>query len=152
MAATAKRFSGALAKRQPTATPVESSPGGSASRVLAVAKPQFTYRATVIRVTDADTMVLRVDAGFRVFVEAPFRLLGVNGPEKYTVNGKLAKAWTEAWCARHPELVVTTEKDPEKYGRWLGTVVGSADGEVLNQALVASGNAVAWDGKGPRPT
>ena len=114
-------------------------------------QPQFTYRATVIRVIDGDGLVLRVDAGFRVFVEAPFRLLGLNAPEKYTVTGKLAKAWTEAWCLAHPDLVVTTEKDPEKYGRWLGTVVSADDGEVLNVALVAAGHAFPWDGKGRRP-
>jgi micrococcal nuclease len=114
-------------------------------------QPQFTYRASVIRVIDGDGLELAVDVGFRVFVKAPFRLLGVNAPEKYTPTGKLAKAWTEGWCAAHPDLVVTTEKDPEKYGRWLGTVVGSSDGEVLNVALVAAGHALVWDGKGRRP-
>lgn len=115
------------------------------------AKPTFTYRAQLVRLVDADTAIFTVFVGFRFTAEIPVRLLGLNAPEKNTAPGKDAMAWTQEWFARHPTILLTTEKDPEKYGRWLGTVVSVDDGEVLNEALVAAGQALAWDGKGRMP-
>lgn len=114
-------------------------------------KPSYTYRATVLDVLDGDTMRVRFDAGFRVFVEAPLRLLGLNTPERRSTAGVEAATFVRVWFERNQELLVTTEKDPEKYGRWLGTVVSAGTGEVLNETLIANGLAVAWDGTGSRP-
>lgn len=114
-------------------------------------KPTYTYRAVLLAVTDGDTLRLRIDVGFRVWVETPVRLLGLNAPEHNTPAGKSATAWVIDWMAQHPDLVVTTLADPEKYGRWLATVTDESDGTDLNAALIASGHALAWDGKGPRP-
>ena len=111
--------------------------------------PTYTYRAQLGRVTDGDTCWLVVDVGFRMTATVPIRLVGINSPEMSTAAGVDAKAWAAAWFARHPNLIVETAKDPEKFGRWLGVI--SADNEVLNDALVASGHAVRWSGVGKRP-
>lgn len=111
--------------------------------------PTYAYSATVLRVVDGDGVEARVDVGFRMWAEMPMRLFGVNAPEKNTDAGKAAKAFTMAWCEAHPQVVVVTQKSPEKYGRWLATI---SDGQsVLNEALIAAGHALPWDGKGPRP-
>lgn len=114
--------------------------------------PAYTYRATLVRLVDADSAIFAVDVGFRFRAEVPVRLLGLNAPERYTAAGKVATAWVSAWFERHPEIILSTEKDPEKYGRWLGTVVGADDGEVLNAELIGAGHALAWDGTGRMPT
>jgi micrococcal nuclease len=111
--------------------------------------PTYVYSATVLRVVDGDGVDVRVDVGFRMWAEMPMRLLGLNAPEKNSAAGKAAKAFTEAWCEAHPQVVVVTERNPEKYGRWLATI---SDGDaVLNDALLTAGHALPWDGRGPRP-
>lgn len=114
-------------------------------------KPSYSYRAEVLKVTDGDTLVVRFDAGFRVWVEAPVRLNGLNAPERYTAAGKETAAWVFGWLRDHPDIVVTTEKDPEKYGRWLGTITAVDDGSTLNEAMIADGRALPYSGRGPMP-
>lgn len=113
-------------------------------------EPTFTYRSVVVRPVDGDTCVLQIDVGFRFYATMPVRLLGLNAPEHNTPAGAAASEWTAAWLAAHHNVVVTTEANPEKYGRWLGTIVGE-DGSVLNDELIKAGHALPWDGKGPRP-
>jgi endonuclease YncB( thermonuclease family) len=116
------------------------------------AEPAYTYRAELVELTDSDTMVLRIDAGFRIFVETPVRLFGIDAPEKRTVEGKAAATAAQQWLEANPELVVQTMKAPEKFGRWLGVVRSAATNEALNDLLVAQGHAKPYDGRGPRPT
>lgn len=102
--------------------------------------PDYTYRAKLVRVIDGDTVILCIDMGLRITTTAPVRLLGINCPEMRDQAGKDARAWTVTWFDSHPEFLVTTARDPEKYGRWLGVLVGP-DGLSLNDALVAAGHA-----------
>lgn len=111
--------------------------------------PSYTYTATLDRVIDGDTVVLNIDLGFRLTAKLPIRLLGLNCPEHGTPGGNVATAYTLAWFAGRT-LTVTTQKNPEKYGRWLG-IISAAGGSTLNADLIASHNALAWDGKGGRP-
>lgn len=112
----------------------------------------YEYQCALVRVTDGDTMVVTIDLGFRLSATMPIRLYGLNCPEKATPEGKLVKEWVTHWFAEHPTLSITTLKDPEKYGRWLGTISSVPDGASLNRALLDSNMAKPWDGKGPRPT
>ncbi|MFI0967102.1 thermonuclease family protein [Streptomyces sp. NPDC021080] len=111
----------------------------------------FIYQATVLRVVDGDTLDLQLDLGFGVFTCQRVRLLGVNAAEHGTELGDKATAFVKAWVAEHgPTFTVRTQKDKrEKYGRYLATVLSSA--EDLGQALIDAGLAVAYDGTGPRP-
>lgn len=111
----------------------------------------YTYACSLVRVTDGDTMVLTVDLGFRLTATMPVRLLGLNCPEKNTTRGKEVKAWVQQWFSDHADVIVTTEKDPEKYGRWLGTVAPVGSQRTLNAELLDGGMAKPWDGKGARP-
>lgn len=114
--------------------------------------PAYTYRAELLHIVDADTLALRVDVGFRMWAEIPVRLVGLNAPEHNTLAGQDATAFVRDWFTRHgATMMLATQKSPEKYGRWLGTVT-SDDGASLNDDLVASKHAFVWDGQGPRPT
>jgi endonuclease YncB( thermonuclease family) len=127
----------------------------------------FTYPATVTEVVDGDTMKLtahaRASVGLDVVagadVSVDVRLLGCNAPEKSTPEGRKARAWVEEWvrgvAGGGTDVTLTTYKtrsgtvSREKYGRLLGLV--SVPGHDLVTELIASGNAVAWDGRGARP-
>lgn len=107
----------------------------------------YTYRATVLRVIDADTFVTRVDLGFRVSIELPLRLAGVDSPEMSTPEGRQARAFLAAYLAPLPFPVVTRTKKPlssslDNFGRYLADVfIGNLD---LAAYLVANGQAKAW--------
>lgn len=125
-------------------------PSGTAGHAGSAPKPTYTYRAVITHQVDGDTVGATLDLGLRLSAEVPVRLYGINCPEHDTPAGKAAAAFTADWCARHSDIVIVTQKNPEKYGRWLGTLV-AADGENLNDELVAAGHALAYDGHGPKP-
>jgi micrococcal nuclease len=114
------------------------------------AVPDYTYKATVDRWVDGDTVWLTVDLGFRFTMNSDFRLYGINTPEHNQPGFHEATAFAEAHAPAGSPVVIRSYKDPDKYGRWIvqifvgGTVlVGQTD---LNDALVASGLAVPYFG------
>lgn len=111
----------------------------------------YTYRATVVRVVDGDTVDLLLDLGFAILFKHSCRLNGINAPEHGTPAGDAAKARLTTLLPDGTPLIVATVKDKlEKFGRILGTLT-MADGTVVNTLLVKEGHAFAWDGKGARP-
>lgn len=104
-------------------------------------KPAYRYRAQLIRVIDGDTVVLDIDVGFRLRGTMPVRLAGINTPELSEPAGKDARLWVIGWFAGHAWVTVETEKDPEKYGRWLGRVYRDGDEQSLNDHLITAGLA-----------
>jgi micrococcal nuclease len=105
--------------------------------------PAFRYAAQFIRAVDGDTIIVNIDLGFRLHLETPLRLLGVNSPEKNTAAGKAAMAWTAAWCRDTGPLTLESAKPGDygdKYGRYLATVYG-ANGRCLNKEIVTVGHA-----------
>lgn len=114
----------------------------------------YQYRAVVVRVVDGDTVRLAADLGFRVTVTESFRLAGINTPERGEPGWGEATGFLRELLAEGREVVIRSEKavGKDKYGRWLAHVY-LLDGveQSVNEALVASGHAVAWDGRGARP-
>ena len=101
----------------------------------------YTYNATVLRVIDGDTVVIRVDVGFRMFAEMSMRLAFINAPEINTEAGKRAKSVLEQFLINLP-VVVKTYKPIDKYGRYLGTIY-TGDTNV-NQWMVENDYAVEY--------
>ena len=104
-----------------------------------------TFEAKLERTIDGDTVVLRIDLGFRMTATLPIRLLGIDCPERGTLAGSMASEFTRKWFFDHPRVKVETHKDPEKFGRWLGRVMGT-DGDDLAEGLFMAGHAVHYDG------
>ena len=111
---------------------------------------EFTWRAYCVRVIDGDTLDLMLDKGFRDMSVERIRLAGINCPERHTTTreaGDAAKAYTEAWIAQAGleqwPLVVTTYKT-DSFDRYVAVVVRTGDPVSLNDALLASGNAVPF--------
>ena len=111
----------------------------------------FEYKATILKIVDADTVDLEIDLGFTVSTKQRVRLLGLNAPERFTLEGKAAVAWLNTVIPAGTEVIVKSEKPGggDKYGRYLATIYNALGS--VNDALIASGHAVAWDGNGAKP-
>lgn len=111
----------------------------------------YQYDARIVRVIDADSIVVDLDQGFDIWQhDLHVRLAGIDAPERWTLPGKAARDFVEALLPPGTPVVISSEVyDPtDKYGRCLGNVI-LGDERVLNDLLIVEGLAVAYDG-GPR--
>lgn len=109
--------------------------------------PAYRYKATVVRVIDGDTAALRVDCGFRVWLEDSFRFYGINAPELIGDSheaGLAAKQYLESLLPAGTEIIVETFKPKDKYGRWLGILYVGDDPQSINDKMVEAGQAVPY--------
>lgn len=115
------------------------------------AAPTHIYDAKVLSVHDGDTCTVSVDCGFRVTYTTPIRLNGINAPELNTPTGPTSREHLITLINNQP-IVLHTYKDPtDKYGRWLADVL-TIGGVNLCEQMVTDGFAVAWNGRGPKPS
>jgi len=103
----------------------------------------YTYKATVKRVVDGDTIVVDIDLGFHITIkDHPLRMARVNAPEK---KGATLDAGTKSMNAlkerlEGKEVIVRTYKTGEdKYGRLLADVF--LGDECINDWLLKEGYA-----------
>lgn len=118
--------------------------------------PLYSYRGQldpVGGVHDGDTVWILCDLGFYISLRIKVRLARSNAPELSTPAGLVARQFVVDWFASHPIVALDTKPYPgDRYGRWLGEIVATdPSGANLINDLIASGNAVPWDGKGPKP-
>lgn len=110
----------------------------------------YTYRATVLRIYDADTLTVSADLGFRLTVQLSVRLAGINARELRDPGGREARAHLASLCPIG-SVVTLHSLAVDKYGgRTLGRLLLD-DGTDVAERMVASGYAARWDGQGPRP-
>lgn len=108
----------------------------------------WTYRASLIRVSDGDTVRLLVDLGFLVRAQVDVRLLNVWAPEMNQPGGQEARNFTEIWFGAQwvlnkvwPVMVttqVTTATEPTQrvsFTRYIGEIWPIGGGESLNERL-----------------
>ena len=106
----------------------------------------YEYKAYVERVVDGDTVDLTIDLGFHTYVVKRVRLSRINAPERFTEEGKLAKAFVENALAVGMEVVVQTQLDSkDKYGRVLGEIFIDKHFS-LNEMMFMNGLAVPYNG------
>lgn len=116
--------------------------------------PAYTYAADVLRVIDGDTLEVRVDLGFRVYVVERIRLRGVDAPERNTSAGRVAVAGMSLILDRlsdgrqYPRVVLVTHRGTRggaerSFDRYVADVfIGGVD---LAAELVDAGHAVRAD-------
>lgn len=105
----------------------------------------YEYAATLIRVVDADTFDMNIDLGFYTHVYDRVRLFGVNAPERFTPEGRIATAFVKSWFSLNPIFVLRTHKGDltDKYGRWVAEVV-TREGISLSAAMIEEGLGVPF--------
>jgi endonuclease YncB( thermonuclease family) len=124
-----------------------------------VVRDTYVRSVDVVRVLDGDTFICDVQLGFYVSARMSCRLAGINTPERVEPGWAEAKAALAEILGRGKVTVESVRAD--KYaGRFTAEVVvtGPPDADHIAQAwhvngwLVEQGYAVAWAGKGPRPS
>lgn len=107
----------------------------------------YVRNAVVLKITDGDTVDLRVDLGCDIKIDMKVRLYGINAPELSTTAGKLAKQFLAALLPLGMRITVQTIKDTkEKYGRYLGILYLEGDIQSINDKLIVNGYALPYDG------
>lgn len=110
------------------------------------------FPATLIKVTDGDTIQVNLHLGFGVALEKEkIRMYGINTPESRTSNpaekvaGLAAKArLQEMLASKDLEICVDRKKPRGKFGRVIGIVF--AEGKNVNDRLIAEGHAIPYFG------
>ncbi len=125
----------------------------------------FTYRATILKIIDGDTLDIALALAPGFTRDLRLRLRGLDCPELETAAGRAAKAFVEKLLSPGDEVIVCTTK-PDKYDRYLADVfIGkpaatgthpqlaanrsplTAEGSVfLNNELLRTGHAIRYDG------
>ncbi|MBK8871706.1 MAG: thermonuclease family protein [Elusimicrobia bacterium] len=131
---------------------VVSTPGGKPSKKLK--RPEggpFIYRAEVLKVSDGDSVTVRLDLGFQVLKDQRIRLAGVDTPPLKEDGGQEALEYVQTQMAKAKIVTIRTIK-VDIYGRYVGHVFYSfnenddwekvfAKGFWLNQELLDRGLA-----------
>lgn len=106
--------------------------------------------ATVVRVVDGDTLIVRAHIWIGQEVETNVRLAGVDAPE---MHGRCDEEKTRARDARNfteritsAGAVLLTDIRPDKYGGRVDAKVHTAEGADVAAALIRAGLARAYDG------
>ena len=113
-------------------------------------KPQYTYKASVVKVVDGDTLDVVIDLGFFVSVKQRVRLDGINTPETRTKNlrekelGLKAKQLVKDKVEGKDITVRVYKKG--KFGRYLCDVI-LEDETILNNLLVERKLAKEYHGE-----
>ena len=84
-------------------------------------KPQFVYKATVVRVVDADTIDFTIDLGFHMTARTRVRVRGINAPEQNTLQGQAVTTVVQGLLPVGSAVTIQTYPQ-DKYGRWLADV------------------------------
>jgi micrococcal nuclease len=111
----------------------------------------YVFKATVLDIVDADTIVLDVDCGFEIKKKERIRLAGIDCPEITTEEGREAAEYVRTQLSRVPFVMLRTTK-VDINGRFLGHIFYSLDetmdkddiyreGVMLNQELLDKGFA-----------
>jgi micrococcal nuclease len=107
----------------------------------------YTYKATVVRVIDGDSVELIIDLGFTVQWKSICRLYGINTPE---LRSKNANQKTRAIAAKEfnkanlneGSIVIIKSEELDKYGRPLVDIYCGKDNSIhLNASLIDNGLA-----------
>lgn len=107
----------------------------------------YEYQANLVRIIDADTLILEVDVGFHIKVEERFRLLGVDAPEKGEDGYEQANAFVYN-SLKDKDLIINTQKQ-DGFRRWLVDVFYFENDRLISLAkeLIVRGLAIKWEGK-----
>lgn len=115
----------------------------------------YEYRVDkLLAVIDGDTIDVFIDLGFDICLKKRVRLNGIDTPESRTTDllekkyGLESKDWLKHKLENASHIVIRTElpDSTEKYGRILGTLFINDEKISVNDQLIQSGYAWAYDG------
>lgn len=116
------------------------------TKIEATASELFTYVGFVERVSDGDTLKVRLDLGFGMFSRHTLRLRGIDCPEMSTKAGEEAKVFVRSYIKEAQRIIVCSSRS-DKYDRYLADVFlpGESGKELyLNNLLLDNGYAIKY--------
>ena len=114
----------------------------------------YIYRIKEIyKVIDGDTIDASIDLGFGIYLTRRIRLAGIDTPESRTTNmkekimGLESKDWLKHRVENAQCILIKTElpDSTEKYGRIIGHLFINGQETSLNNQMITSGYALAYD-------
>lgn len=110
----------------------------------------YTYKATVTKVYDGDTITVDIDLGFGVVMKGQsIRLLGIDAPElrgEERQDGLASRSFVADRLPIGSVILMKTVKDrKEKYGRYLATIYYGDNLVNLNEEIIANGYARLYE-------
>jgi micrococcal nuclease len=112
----------------------------------------YTYKATIVRVIDGDTVVLNIDLGFKIHHITPCRLVGINAPEMNSKDEKTraaavaSKEYLESLLPEEMEVAIVSRK-LDKYGRPVVNIWQIQNKQkFVNHLMIDDGHAVIYKG------
>jgi micrococcal nuclease len=118
-------------------------------------KDPYIYRIkSVLKVVDGDTIDASIDLGFDISLSKRIRLAGIDTPESRTRDleekalGLESKEWLKKALEGAKDILIKTELpgSTEKYGRIIGHLFINGQETSLNNQMITSGYALAYDG------
>ena len=115
----------------------------------------YIYRIkSVTKVVDGDTIDADIDLGFDISLTKRIRFAGIDTPESRTTNvkekamGLESKDWLKKALEGAKDILIKTElpDSTEKYGRIIGHLFINGQETSLNNQMITSGYALAYDG------
>lgn len=108
--------------------------------------PLYSYRATVERIIDGDTISVELSLGCHVYNDRRIRILGYNAPELFSgddrVRGAEARTALETIIPPGTRVYVETKLDRTSFDRLLAYVFvedGNGDLYSVTEAMVSGG-------------
>ena len=123
--------------------------------IIMTNKEPYIYRIKEIyKVIDGDTIDASIDLGFGIYLTRKIRLAGIDTPESRTTNvkekimGLESKDWLKHRVENAQCILIKTElpDSTEKYGRIIGHLFINGQETSLNNQMITSGYALAYDG------
>lgn len=115
-------------------------------------KPQFTYKAVILKIVDGDTIDVEIDLGFHAFTKQRMRLCNIDTFEKNDkdpLKRALALKATNRVIELIPvgSIVILESFKQDKYGRFLAEVYSISSPSIsVNAILVEENLAVPYFG------
>ncbi len=111
-----------------------------------MSQDNWTVPGHVVRIVDGDTMIVKLDLGWRISLEQYVRFAGINAPEKNTAGGQAAINFLNDIAKAGDEVAIVSKKilgNVDNYGRVLASV-HLVDGRDLSTELINAGHAVEY--------
>ncbi len=117
---------------------VKKSEGFGLKKSSVDSKKMYTYKASLDRVVDGDTIHVTLDLGFKIRHQEILRLAKINAAESTTAAGKKATKVLQESLKDAPFLIIKTNKT-DIYGRYIADVFFGKKGETNVQKVADSG-------------
>ena len=123
--------------------------------IIMTNRDPYIYRIKEIyKVIDGDTIDASIDLGFGIYLTKRIRLAGIDTPESRTTDlkektlGLQSKEWIKRILEFAKDILIKTElpDSTEKYGRIIGHLYINGEDTSLNNQMITSGYALAYDG------